>query len=905
MPATAPDLSYSPPITITAAGTYTGNYRSLDSEVACITVTTDELVIIEDCVLSGAGNLITAVAGQANLIIRRNRGYATEPSADNVRQGRFLEVNDANNVVIEHNYAEYTTGIDVYRWDGPGVLTVRYNWFKNLDGRFRNGGGQYCNFVGLNTARLDGGLIAWNAVTNTPDDSRVEDVVNLFNSGGSAGDPLLVEHNLVYNACPFPANSEDYTGSGITVDGDDDTTSDNASSWNTARYNVLLGTRAGLNIASGHDNHYISNTLISAGLLPDGVTHYECGYAGEAIFNPYGQGSDIFHDNTITGTTIGFVAWGGNEPYPNRRDDNPDNHAGITGTIHLENAPVTLAMEEAAYETWLAEAEGLGYTVGAPDMELVGAGEDPVDTNIPPTVSLACSPSGSVAVGGVLTLTATAADENGVVSQVAFYNGSTLIGLAADAPWTFDYIPTTVGTLLLHAEADDDDAARVASNVVSITVTAASSAVARRIRLRTDTAAHWTAANPILKRGETGFESDTRKRKTGTSTTSRWNSLSYDEQGTPFDDSDLAHLSGNEFISGFWTHYNSVVLRSSSASDDTTLLTRFGMEAASTVVTSNYGAAGMMISGPGAPVSVLRTADGEMTLGGAHVKVIQPPTDPDDVARLEDLQLFIPIAENEAGTTHPAFTDQYTLNLFLLAQIGLGGGATVPEQVTGLTAGTPTPTTMPLSWTAPATGGSSIITYLVEYRLAGAGSYTTFVHAASPATSLTVTGLANATSYDFRVSAVNGVGAGTASSVVTAATTAASPDQVTGLTAGTPAPTSLPFTWSIPYNGGGAITDYLVEYRVSGAGSYTTFSHSPSTTAAITISGLTASTTYDVRVSAINSAGTGLASAVTTATTAVPAPPAAPTNLAVDADHGASFTPVVGTVGSEYEYEVS
>jgi hypothetical protein len=47
-----------------------------------------------------------------------------------------------------------------------------------------------------------------------------------------------------------------------------------------------------------------------------------------------------------------------------------------------------------------------------------------------------------------------------------------------------------------------------------------------RIRLRRDTAANWTAENPVLLAGEVGIETDTRKYKVGDGTLA-WSSLSY------------------------------------------------------------------------------------------------------------------------------------------------------------------------------------------------------------------------------------------------------------------------------------------------------------------------------------------------------------------------------------------
>jgi hypothetical protein len=47
-----------------------------------------------------------------------------------------------------------------------------------------------------------------------------------------------------------------------------------------------------------------------------------------------------------------------------------------------------------------------------------------------------------------------------------------------------------------------------------------------RFKLRSDTAANWTAVNPVLQAGEIGLETDTRKFKVGDGSTA-WSELSY------------------------------------------------------------------------------------------------------------------------------------------------------------------------------------------------------------------------------------------------------------------------------------------------------------------------------------------------------------------------------------------
>jgi len=91
-----------------------------------------------------------------------------------------------------------------------------------------------------------------------------------------------------------------------------------------------------------------------------------------------------------------------------------------------------------------------------------------------------------------------------------------------------------------------------------------------------------------------------------------------------------------------------------------------------------------------------------------------------------------------------------------------------PTSVSGTASGN---AQVSLTWAAPSsTGGISITDYTVQYSSDSGNSWTTLSRSASAATSATVTGLTNGTSYVFRVAAVNGIGTGaysTASSSVT------------------------------------------------------------------------------------------------------------------------------------------
>ena len=69
----------------------------------------------------------------------------------------------------------------------------------------------------------------------------------------------------------------------------------------------------------------------------------------------------------------------------------------------------------------------------------------------------------------------------------------------------------------------------------------------------------------------------------------------------------------------------------------------------------------------------------------------------------------------------------------------------VPDAPTALAAGTPTTTTMPLSWTAPSNnGGAALSDYSIQYSTDNT-TWSTWTHTASTATSQTVTGLSSNT----------------------------------------------------------------------------------------------------------------------------------------------------------------
>lgn len=188
-----------------------------------------------------------------------------------------------------------------------------------------------------------------------------------------------------------------------------------------------------------------------------------------------------------------------------------------------------------------------------------------------------------------------------------------------------------------------------------------------------------------------------------------------------------------------------------------------------------------------------------------------------------------------------------------------GTPRTTPGAPTAVTA-TATSGQVSLTWTAPVSnGGAAITNYAVEYKTSSALTWLTATRTASTTTSQVVTGLVDGTVYNFRIAAINVAGTGSYATTVSAQYTTP-PGAVRSL-AGSIAGDDLTLTWLAPASdGGAAISDYRVEYRLTTASSWTVFTDGTSATTGAVITGLTElenGLSFDVRVTAINTNGDG------------------------------------------------
>ncbi len=93
--------------------------------------------------------------------------------------------------------------------------------------------------------------------------------------------------------------------------------------------------------------------------------------------------------------------------------------------------------------------------------------------NTPPTVSLTSPSDGATFTAPAnITLGAVASDADGTLEKVEFYSGTTLLGAATAAPYSFAWSNVPAGQYTLSAVAYDNDNARTSSATVSIVVNA-------------------------------------------------------------------------------------------------------------------------------------------------------------------------------------------------------------------------------------------------------------------------------------------------------------------------------------------------------------------------------------------------------------------------------------------------
>lgn len=227
--------------------------------------------------------------------------------------------------------------------------------------------------------------------------------------------------------------------------------------------------------------------------------------------------------------------------------------------------------------------------------------------------------------------------------------------------------------------------------------------------------------------------------------------------------------------------------------------------------------------------------------------------------------------------------------------VGVGAAAASTETTPRTVPGAPTRLRVSpgvgvatVAWDAPAdNGGAEITGYRIEASSDGVNWTVTVADTGSASRAHLLTGLANGTPVHVRVAAINEAGSG-----VPSAGASATPRTVPGaptIRSITPHNRSLSIAFDPPADNGGAeVTNY--EYSLDGGVTWT--AASPATTKGpLVVNRLENGTSYDIRLRAVNAAGSGpaaVAHADAVATTPVIAPVIPEGQTEPDLPHGGS-----------------
>ncbi len=316
------DPNYSGPIEIKDPGIYTGSWSSQDPDIPVVKISTTECVIIENSCLVGPGHIIAGGNRTGiNITVRNCDITGLDPiNYPYNNNGKILELNVPSYVYFHNNEVTGTRGIEIWRQNGASqpnqtpVYRIYNNKILNLDGRkYDSSGNLIKSYSGQPGYQADGlgnmcphsltgsyttkcyaydwrwaffvriadittidCEITWNEVINKPNQSAVEDVINLYNCGGTEENPIIVKNNFLWGAYPYGDQNADaysnhfYTGGGINAGDGCSNEPENRNKHIEIEDNQVIGTtRYGIGILSGNNITVRNNRVIASGLGPD------------------------------------------------------------------------------------------------------------------------------------------------------------------------------------------------------------------------------------------------------------------------------------------------------------------------------------------------------------------------------------------------------------------------------------------------------------------------------------------------------------------------------------------------------------------------------------------------------------------------------------------------------------
>ncbi|WP_157466511.1 hypothetical protein [Edaphobacter aggregans] len=302
-------------IRITSGGTYGGNWSSADPKVPAVTILTNDPVILRNATITGRGDLIVVYGrnGGANVTIDNVTGIALDPGVTGQGRGTFLGAERISHLSVTHcTMRGVSFGVYIVS-STLASLQIRDNVARDLEDRKSDGHGGFLlnqrlpgHLIQLNNVSLpNGGEIAWNQMINSDGASSVEDIINFYESRGSAGKPVRIHDNYLEGGFSAGLTTSYYTGAGIQLDGESNDPS-KANGFVMIANNTLVHLAGdGISIAAGHDIYVIGNRIVSCGKDSSGRWIANPGSNALGMWNYYK--TNQYFNNYIANNSGGLV----------------------------------------------------------------------------------------------------------------------------------------------------------------------------------------------------------------------------------------------------------------------------------------------------------------------------------------------------------------------------------------------------------------------------------------------------------------------------------------------------------------------------------------------------------------------------------------------------------------------
>ena len=375
-------VQWSGPLTITQGGTYSGNWKSADPHTPAVTVATTAPVLIQNSYLTGPSDLIAAPYYGNNITVKNVIGIGLNPNVLGQANGLFVNVISPSLLDVENCYFEsvlfgvYVRGYGGNR-DGTQTITILNNRGRNILGLESNGNNGYLtgetNWQWAHAIQLSeinsvpGVTIAWNEIINYPNQSLVNENINMYDSGGTSSSPAEFHDNYIQGAYAYNPPVDAYNGGGFVTDGSGSDTVATASAFNSVYNNQIVGTvNMAIEFSSGHDNVAYNNRAVSSGLLANGtkIPAQNVGLAIDDIYGNIENGS--MYNNNMYSNTVGWMCWAPRCAANGYRNDEyfPNDSSDYSTNVSIATNPITLQAENNEYSTWLEKIASNQIVIG-------------------------------------------------------------------------------------------------------------------------------------------------------------------------------------------------------------------------------------------------------------------------------------------------------------------------------------------------------------------------------------------------------------------------------------------------------------------------------------------------------------------------------------------------------------